>query len=168
MSDNESKPSIKFGVRMDGTLYAIRGLVGGWYIANNMLYAGSPDGSGDFLVLDAVAGVINLNNAVILEKTGVVTLGTMVSDGNGGLQSSGTINIAGVIFKGKNTGQVNTSVPSYTFTEDPKNVSTGTKYNFWGSQNTIGQSDITAHGVTFNSIAKKIKYTAQLEINDGA
>lgn len=168
MSTNETKPTIKFGVRMDGTLYASRGLVGGWYIANNMLYAGSPDGSGDFLVLDAVAGVINLNNAVVLEKTGVVTLGTMVSDGQGGLQSSGIINIAGVIFKGKNTGHVNMSRPNYEFNSDSATISTGESYNFWGSTRNIGSATISVQGTSFNSIAKVINYTAQLEINDGA
>jgi hypothetical protein len=147
MSNNETKPTIKFGVRMDGTLYASRGLVGGWYIANNMLYAGSPEGSGDFLVLDAVNGVINLNNAVILEKTGVVTLGTMVDDGNGGLVSSGTINIAGVVFKGRNSGQVNFSVPTYTLSSGGfgnDNISVGIPYNFWGSNLTIGAATISA------------------------
>ena len=171
MSNNETKPTIKFGVRMDGTLYASRGLVGGWYIANNMLYAGSPDGSGDFLVLDAVNGVINLNNAIILEKTGVVTLGTMVDDGEGGLVSSGTINIAGVVFKGRNSGQVDFSVPTYALTASGfgnDEISIGTAYNFWGSRMTIGEATISAGQGTSVTAAKKINFTALLDINDGA
>ena len=171
----EDSPSIKFGVRMDGTLYAITGNIGGWNLTQNMLYAGSPEGNGDFLVLDANRGVINLNNAVILQKDGVVTLGTMVSDGNGGLVSSGTINIAGVIFKGQNSGKVNFDVPTYTLSvnDGTAEISSDTTYRFWGRSTSgtgtaLGAATINAGKASSTIAAKEINFTAVLNINDGA
>jgi len=95
----EDKPTIKFGVRMDGTLYAITGMVGGWNLTQNMLYAGNTENPSDLLVLDANRGVISLGGAIVLQKDGTVTLGKMGPDGT----SAGTINIAGVFFKGRST-----------------------------------------------------------------
>lgn len=39
---NETSASIKFGVRMDGTLFATSGQIGGWQITHNMFYSGDP------------------------------------------------------------------------------------------------------------------------------
>lgn len=157
----EDKPTIKFGVRMDGTLYAITGMVGGWNLTQNMLYAGNTENPSDLLVLDANRGVISLGGAIVLQKDGTVTLGKMGPDGT----SAGTINIAGVFFKGRSTDQVDYNIPTYSITSDGW-IQTATKYDFWGSGKEIGSASISATSAKRSAagIAKKIKYTSLLDI----
>lgn len=157
----ETKATIKFGVRMDGTLYAINGTVGGWNLTQNMLYAGNTEDPADLLVLDANRGVISLGGAIVLKKDGTVTLGKMNDDG----VSAGTINIAGVFFKGRSSDQVNYGIPTYSVTSNGW-VQEATDYNFWGSTKAIGSANIAAQTATVTTagIAKTIKYTSLLDI----
>lgn len=157
--DYESKATIKFGVRMDGTLYATQGKIGGWQITHNMLYSGDVTDPADLLVLDAERGVISLGGAIVLQKDGTVTLGKM-QDG----VSAGTINIAGVIFKGRSSDQVQLSRPTYEITEGGATLFTGKEYNFWGSKKTLSTATVTASSANISTAAKDLQFTSLLDI----
>ena len=161
----ETSATIKFGVRMDGTLYAINGTVGGWNLTQNMLYSGNTNDPSDLLVLDANRGVISLGGAIVLQKDGTVTLGKMGQDGT----SAGIINIAGVIFKGRSSDEVNWSIPTYSLNADTGDVlfEAGT-YKFWGSTKDLTTATITARSASAGTVAHKLRFTSLLDIVNSA
>lgn len=160
----EDKPTIKFGVRMDGTLYATQGKIGGWQMTHNMLYSGDVTNPADLLVLDAERGVISLGGAIVLQKDGTVTLGKMGSDGT----SAGTINIAGVIFKGRSSDEVNWSIPTYSISSSGETLFNEATYNFWGSSKTLSTATITAGSANIGTAAHDLVFTSLLDIVNSA
>ena len=171
--ENETSASIKFGVRMDGTLYAQVGRIGGWYFNNQMIYSYPTDPTStaleanqeNLVVLDSARGVISLGNAVVLSADGEIVIGAY-NPSTG--ETTGSIYIAGFQFLGKTNKNISYNLPNYTTINGTTStlISTNDNISYWGGKIQYTTTQITPKKSQNGTTAKEITVEGTLEIKN--